>query len=356
MAQTSALLVLVPIVEADLQPEQYGYRPDRGAHDAVKRIHRLLNRGHQEVVDGDLANYFGEIPHAGLLKSVARRVSDGRLLGLIKAWLEMAVVEDDGKGGQRCTNRARRERKGVPQGAPLSPLLSNIYLRRFILGWKALGYARRFRAEIVNYADDFCVLGKAPAAAMLAAVRRLAEGLKLPVNERKTRCLRCPEEPFEFLGYRIGRNYRLHGGGAYIGTRPAQASVQSICRKIRAQTTARQGTMDTGDMVRRLNWMLSGWANYYILGQVSPAYRVVDAYATRRLRRWLCRKHKVRTGAYVRFSQPPAVAGLRLGEPCDDDQEPAVGEGMILSESRMRENRTSGLMSGGLETRSRETD
>ena len=302
VAQTSALLVLVPIFEADLQPEQYGYRPERGAHDAVKRIHRLLNGGYNEVVDGDLANYFGEIPHAGLLKGVARRVSDGRMLGLVKAWLEMAVVEDDGKGGKRRTNRARRERKGVPQGSPLSPALSNVYMRRFILGWKALGYARRFRAEIVNYADDFCVLGKAPAAAMLAAVRRLAEGLKLPVNERKTRCLRCPEEPFEFLGYRIGRNYRPHGRGAYIGTRPAKASVQSICRKVSEQTAARHGTMDTGDMVRRLNWILSGWANYYTLGQVSPAYSAVDQHATRRLRRWLCRKHKVRTGEYVRFS------------------------------------------------------
>ena len=224
------------------------------------------------------------------------------MLGLVKAWLEMAVVEDDGKGGKRRTNRARRERKGTPQGSPLSVLASNVYMRRFILGWKALGYARRFRAEIVNYADDFCVLGKAPAAVMLAAVRRLAEGLKLPVNERKTQCLRCPEEPFEFLGYRIGRNYHRHRRGTYIGTRPSPASVQSICRKVREQTARRYGWMDTGDMVKRLNWMLSGWANYYTLGQVSPAYKAVDAHATRRLRRWLCRKHKVRTGEYVRFS------------------------------------------------------
>ena len=105
-------------------------------------------------------------------------------------------------------------------------------MRRFILGWKVLGHARRYRSEIVNYVDDFYVLGKAPAADMLLAVKRLMDGLKLPVNERKTRCLRCPEEPMEFLGYRIGRNYRPTGKGAYLGTRPSQASVQSICRKI----------------------------------------------------------------------------------------------------------------------------
>ena len=302
VAQTSAMLVLEPIFEADLQPEQYAYRPGRSANDAVKRVHKLLNTGHNEVVDCDLSNYFGEIPHAELMKSVARRVSDGRMLGLVKAWLEMPMEEDDGKGGRRRTNRARRERKGTPQGAPISPVLSNIYMRRFILGWKVLGHARRYRSEIVNYADDFCVLGKAPAAEMLAAVRRLMEALKLPVNERKTRCLRCPEEPMEFLGYRIGRNYRPHGKGCYIGTRPSKASVQSICRKISEQTAARYGLMKTEDMVQRLNWMLSGWANYYILGQVSPAYKAVDEHATRRLRQWLCRKHKVKAGEYVRFS------------------------------------------------------
>ena len=138
VAQTAALLVLTPIFEADLEPEQYAYREGRSAQDAVKRVHRLLNTGHREVVDADMSNYFGEIPHAELVQSVARRVSDGRLLGWIKAWLEMPVEEDDGTGGKRRTNRARRERKGTPQGAPISPLFSNIYMRRFILGWKVL--------------------------------------------------------------------------------------------------------------------------------------------------------------------------------------------------------------------------
>ena len=170
VAQTSALLVLEPIFEADLQPEQYAYRPGRSAHDAVRRVHSLLNTGHDEVVECDLSNYFGEIPHAELLRSFARRVSDGRMLGLIKTWLEMPVEEDDGKGGKRRTNRARGERKGTPQGSPISPLASNLYMRRLILGWKTQGHARRLRAETVNYADDLCMLGKAPAAETLAAV------------------------------------------------------------------------------------------------------------------------------------------------------------------------------------------
>ena len=302
VAQTAAMLVLSPIFEADLQVEQYAYRPGRSAHDAVKRVHRLLNAGYREVVDADLSDYFGQIPHAELIRSIARRVSDGRVLGWIKAWLEMAVEEDDGNGGRRRTNRARRERRGTPQGAPISPLLSNVYMRRFIVGWKVLGYAQRFKAEIVNYADDLTVLGKTPAAEMLAAVETLMKGLRLTVNAEKTRCCQVPEDSIEFLGYRIGRNYRPQTGRAYIGTRPSAASVQSICRRISELTTRRDGFLPTEVVVERLNRLLNGWANYFTLGQVRPAYAAVDQHAVRRLRRWLCRKHKVQSGGSVRFS------------------------------------------------------
>ena len=301
VAQTAALLVLSPIVEADLAPEQYAYRPGRSAHDAVNQAHRLVNTGHCEGVDADLSDYFGQIPHAELLHCVARRVSDGRMLGWVKAWLEMAVEEDDGRGGTRRTNRARRERKGTPQGAPISPLLSNLYMRRFVLGWKVLGHAQRFKADIVNYADDIVILGKESAAAMREAVEDMMKRLKLPLNAEKTRCVRVPEESFDFLGYRVGRNYRRDTGRAYIGTRPTQASVQSICRRVSELTARRYGRLDPEVVVGRLNRLMTGWANYFHLGQVSPAYAAIDRHATRRLRRWLCRKHKVRAGGYVRF-------------------------------------------------------
>lgn len=127
------------------------------------------------------------------------------------------------------------------------------------------------------------------------------EGLKLAINEQKTRCLRCPEERMEFLGYQFGWNYRPNGGGAYIGNRPSKASVQSICRKISEQTERRHGLKAPEQVVGALNRMLSGWAQYFSLGQVSPAYAAIDAHATKRLRQWLARKHKVRGGKYVRF-------------------------------------------------------
>ena len=151
----------------------------------------------------------------------------------------MPVEEDD--GGKRRTNRPGRERNGTPQGAPISPLLSNVDMRRFILVRKKLGHSRRHGAEIANCADDFVICGKAPAEAMRASAERIMESLRLPLNATKTRCLRTPEEPFECLGYRIRRNYSPRSGQASIGTRPGRVSVRSICRMISELTAARCG-------------------------------------------------------------------------------------------------------------------
>ena len=129
VAQTAAVLVLEPIFEADLQPEQYAYRADRSALDAVRHVHQLLNTGHEQIVDADLSGYFDSIPHSELLKSVARRIVDGAMLHLIKMWLEAPVEETDEKGNQHRSTRNRDEGKGTPQGAPISPLLSNLYMR-----------------------------------------------------------------------------------------------------------------------------------------------------------------------------------------------------------------------------------
>jgi group II intron reverse transcriptase/maturase len=301
VVQMAAVAVLGPVVEADLPPEQYAYRPGRSAHDAVRAVHRWVNAGHTEVVDADLSGYFDSIPHAALMKSVARRISDGAVLGLIKRWLTAAVEETDARGRRYRTTRNKDEGRGVPQGAPISPLLSNLYMRRFVLGWKVLGHARRLDAHIVNYADDFVICCRGTAEAAGRAMRRMMARLGLTVNEAKTHTCRLPEESFDFLGYTVGRCYSPRTGRAYLGTRPSKARVQRVCAEISELTSCRWGLKEAEERVANLNRVLRGWANYFCLGPVSKAYRAVDAHARKRLRQWLCRKHKTRGRGTSRF-------------------------------------------------------
>jgi group II intron reverse transcriptase/maturase len=301
VVQTALLIVLEPIFEADLQPEQYAYRAERNALDAVQAVHGLLNAGHTEVVDADLSGYFDSIPHAELMQCVARRVSDKAVLHLIKLWLVAPVEEKDARGHIHRTTRNKDQGRGSPQGAPLSPLLANLYMRRFVLGWKTLGYEQRLQARIVNYADDFVILARRTGQRAEAAMREMMKRLKLTVNEAKTKLCRVPQETFDFLGYTFGRCYSPKTGRGYLGTRPAQKKIRKLCESISEQTSRRTTYLGAEEVVDRLNRKLRGWANYFRLGPVSKAYRAVDRHATQRLRRWLCKKHKQPGSGYTRF-------------------------------------------------------
>lgn len=292
VVQTAAVLVLAPIFEADLQPEQYAYREGRNAQDAVRHVHKLLNTGYTDVIDADLSDYFGSIPHADLMQAVARRISDRHVLALIKQWLVVPVEEDDGRGGWRRTTQAKDTKRGIPQGAPISPLLSNLYMRRFVLGWKTLGLEVRFQARIVNFADDFVICCRGTGERAMETMRAMMGRLKLTVNEEKTQRWRIPQEHFDFLGYTFGRCYSTQTGRAYIGTRPSKKSIRKVCRTLSEATSRRRVLIDSGDQVKALNRVLVGWANYFSLGPVSKAYCAVDNHARGRLRRWLCKKHK----------------------------------------------------------------
>ena len=300
-AEMAAVLVLEPIFEADLPPEQYAYRRDRSALDAVRHVHKLINTGHGEIVDADLSSYFDTLPHSELLKSVARRVVDGAMLHLIKMWLEAPVEETDEHGNKRRSTRNRDEGRGSPQGSPISPLLSNLYMRRFVLGWKKLGHEKRLKAYIVNYADDLVICCRGKAEEALATMRTMMSALKLTVNEKKTRVCKLPEEKFDFLGYSFGRCYSTKTGRAYLGTTPSKKRVQRICASISEETGRNKTTLDAKVVVKTLNQKLNGWANYFCLGPVSKAYRAVDQHTRKRLRQWLCIKHKVRWPGKKRF-------------------------------------------------------
>jgi hypothetical protein len=236
------------------------------------------------------------------MKSVSRRISDRHVLCLIKMWLEAPVEEFDQRGRRHRTTQNHDAGRETPQGAPISPLLSNLYMRRFILGWKTLGHQQRLGAKIVNYADDFVICCRGTADNAMRVMQDMMTRLKLTVNETKTHLCRLPDESFDFLGYTFGRCYSPKTGRAYLGTLPSKKKVQRLCREVSELTSNRRMFMDVEKQVAAINRKLTGWANYFSQGPVSRIYSAVDNHTVRRLRQWLCRKHKVKGHGVSRFS------------------------------------------------------
>jgi RNA-directed DNA polymerase len=290
VVQMAALLIIGPIFEADLLPQQYGFRSGVDAKMALRRVYwHVTQHGRREVVDADLRDYFTSIPHSPLMRSLSRRIADGRMLHVIKCWLTAPVVEYiDGRPVQ--TTEARRTKRGTPQGGVVSPLLANCYFRRFLLAWHNHGHQDQLDAHVVNYADDFvicCRPGNAEAA--MTRMKALMTRLGLEVNATKTRIARLPEEAVDFLGYTVGR---FHGkdGRPYFGTRPSRNAVKSLLQRIHERTTRQWYPDDPVSTVARISSLLRGWCGYFDQGPVIETYDLIRAYTERRVRRWLMRR------------------------------------------------------------------
>jgi RNA-directed DNA polymerase len=300
VVQTAALLILQPIFEADMEPTAYGYRPGRTALEAVQEVHRALCAGHTEVIDGDVSQYFDAIPHADLMKTLARRISDGQLLRLLKMWLKVPVAEPTAGGGWRFSG-GKGATRGTPQGGVVSPLLANVYMNRYLKVFRLRGLDVRYGARLVNYADDFVVLCRFGATEVLAQSRRWFAQMGLTLNEQKTRLCDGRREAFTFLGYTFGPMHYRKDGHWYLGAMPAKKAVTRIKGRIR-QILRPSNHVPWDQVVAELNPVLRGWAQYFAYGTRLMAYRAVDHYVWERVRHFLRRRHKVPSRGTKRFS------------------------------------------------------
>jgi RNA-directed DNA polymerase len=300
VVQTAAKLVLEPIFEADFEDTAYGYRPRRGAVDAVKDVHRQLCRGYTDVVDADLSKYFDNIPHRDLMQCVARRIVDRHVLALIKMWLKAPVEERDGDGKRRIVG-GKGNMRGTPQGGVASPLLANIYMNRFLKHWRLSGCGEAFRAHVVSYADDFVILSRGRAAEALAWTKAVMTKLGLTINEAKTSLRNARQERFDFLGYAFGPHWFKANGKWYLGASPSKKSVQRLKTKVHDLLVPTN--LDPWEEVcDTLNRSLRGWSNYFCYGTRGAAFRSIDHYVTERVRAFLARRHKVQGRGNRRFT------------------------------------------------------
>lgn len=291
--QMAAKLVLEPIFEADFDDAAYGYRPRRSALDAVQEVHRAIQDGYTDVVDADLSKYFDTIPHPELMHCVARRVTDKQMLNLVKAWLKAPVEERDQDGKRRMTG-GKKAKRGTPQGGVASPLLSVIYMNRFLKAWRQQRKAEEFRARIVVYADDFVILSRGRAEDALAWTRRVMERIGLTLNDATTDIRDARRERFDFLGYSFGPDWSPRSGRGYLSATPSAKSLRRIRQRIKGELAA--GVVEPWEQVRtRINRVLQGWSNYFSYGTKVRAYRAVDWYVEEQVRRILRRRHKVST-------------------------------------------------------------
>jgi len=300
VVQTAAKLVLEPIFETDFEDSAYGYRPGRGGTDAIKDVHRHICRGYSDVVDADISLFFDTIPHRELMQSVARRVVDRNVLRLIKMWLKTPVEERDDDGKRRMSG-GRCSSSGTPQGGVVSPLLANVYMNRFLKYWRLSGRSSAYQAHVLSYADDFVILSRGYAEEALAWTRQVMVRLGLALNEAKTSIRNARQESFDFLGYAFGPHHYRKDGHWYLGASPSKKSLLRLKERV-GEILVPGNQAPWAEVRDQLNRLLRGWSAYFSYGTRLVAYRAVDNHVYHSVRRYLVRRHKVKSRGTSRFS------------------------------------------------------
>jgi len=302
VVQASLKLVLEPVFEADFAPFSYGFRPGRRAQDAIAEIQYLATRSYEWVLEADIRACFDEIDHAALMDRIRRRITDKRVLALVRAFLKAGVMTPGGK---------EEAYTGTPQGGILSPLLANIALSalddHFAGQWQQMGNQDQRRARrrhgqanwrLVRYADDFVVVvsgHREHAEALRDQAAAVLAPLGLRLAEEKTRVVHI-DEGFDFLGFTIRRMRKRGTSKRYVYTVPSPKAIQAVKDKVAEKTYRSTLHQEPGMLIRSINRVLGGWASYYRHGVSSAVFSTIDHYAWNRIMRWLRRKHEGRNG------------------------------------------------------------
>ena len=292
IVQQVVKLLLEPIMEADFTDNAYGYRAGKSALDAIRDVDSGLRTRSVNVVDADLSKYFDTIPHKELMKSVERRIADSKVLWLIRQWLKVPVHETKKETGKTVISGGKKTKEGTPQGGVISPLLANIYFRRFLVAWEQLGLDKKYQSRIVNYADDFVILCRGNAQAAYEAARQILSRIGLTLNETKTRVVRAWQESFDFLGYTFGKQY-IKNGRECLGKRVSDKNIQKYREKVRKLTASDQTNKTPETVVVALNRMTQGFWNYFKQGSVKQIVHDLDDYLWEHMRNWAERKYKL---------------------------------------------------------------
>jgi len=296
VVQAAMVLVLMPIFEADFHPLSFAYRPRRNAHQAMHEIKEGLRSGRSEVIDADLSGYFDTIPHDKLLKLVARRVSDGTVLALIKAWLRAPIIEVDPKTRKR---KITPNDRGTPQGGVVSPLLANLYLDGLD---KAVNQRCELKPKMIRYADDFVILcRKGEGQGLVERVNRWVTARGLKLNEKKTRVVSSQRENFKFLGFSVGWR-QGRSGRRYVHVEPHAKSCLKLRERMREKLNHWTLTEPIEEQIKSVNRTLKGWAGYFRWGNYWKVFGRVQHAVNNRVRRWLWRKHDCRRGLYRHYT------------------------------------------------------
>ena len=297
VVQMAVKLVIEPIFEADFEDNSYGFRPRRGAHQAMDDVSLQLRMGKTQVIDADISKYFDTIPHDKLLALVAKRIVDKNILRLIKLWLKAPVVEE-GKDGKKRTEGSP---KGTPQGGVISPLLANIYLHVLDRTWKLKRVEERYRARLIRYADDFMVLCQGHTERVLKGTKTILRGLELSLNEEKTRVIDARKQRFHFLGFTLEVKKNPKTGKMFPLITPSKASMAEIRAEIKAHICRKTLGLPKEVVIRKLNELVRGWVGYFYYANCNRDLTKLKNFLDERLRIYLRRKHAKKSRGYKAY-------------------------------------------------------